>query len=170
MQSVKTDVPAPELSSAGMEIHRDRFALASLLDPLNAGYRTALARAKISLGSPGIGQYKKAIAYLPTDARVLQKAARAFEIDGDSSTADALMRASMLYGARHHDIYLYYASWLLYRGHYKDAEAVTRNGVSIEPRRTVKYVRMMSDMGLSGPEILSAIPALTHLREVRISI
>ncbi len=158
VRGLNKDAPVREMSSAELVKYRDSYELASLLDPLNAGYRTALARAEMSNGNPGLDEYTRAIELSPTDARILQNAARAFGHDENILAADALMDASLLYGARRHDMYLRYAQWLLYTGRYKDAERVSRKGIYLEPRRTVEYARMMSDMGLSGPEILGAIP------------
>ena len=165
VRGLNKDTPAREMPSAEMDNYRDRYSLASLLDPLNAGYRAALARAEMSSGNSGLDEYTRAIGLLPTDARILRNAAGTLWREGDSNAADALMSASSLYGARRHDIYLHYAEWLLYRGRYKDVESVTRKGISLEPRRTVEYARMMSDMGLSGPEILGAIAdmAVPHI-------
>ena len=109
VRALNKDVPVREMSSAGMVKYRDRYALASLLDPLNAGYHIALASAESSNGNSGLDEFARAIELSPTDARILHNAARAFGLDGNNQAADSLMRASVLYGARHHDIYLQYA-------------------------------------------------------------
>ncbi|MCK4911914.1 MAG: O-antigen ligase family protein, partial [Thermodesulfovibrionales bacterium] len=152
-----------------LEQARKSYTLATYLDPFNSGYHAALARTDMALGGSGLKEYSDAIKDFPLDARVLQAAARAFGYAGDDKKADALMRASLVYGARHHDPYLRYVQWLLSRGSYQRAEEVARKGITLEPASTPGYVRIFINAGFSGPEVMGILPdkSAAHVRLAR---
>ncbi len=152
-----------------LEQARKSYTLAMYLDPFNSGYRADLARAGMALGGTGLKEYIDAIKYLPLDARILQGAARAFGYAGNDSKADALMRASLIYGARHNDPHLLYVQWLLLKGSYIRAEEVARKEIQLEPAQTKGYARIFIKAGFSGPEVLGVLPdrSAAHVRLAR---
>jgi O-antigen ligase/tetratricopeptide (TPR) repeat protein len=147
------------ISTYSASILKGNHFLALRLDPFNSEYSLAQAMEGTGKDEASFDLYKRAVMLSPTSSRAVQALAVYIDNKGDALKAKELMRSSLLYGKRHRDKHINFASWLINKGMYIEAEEIIREAISDEPEQISRYAAILSGMGLEGPEILSALPA-----------
>lgn len=143
-----------------IETLRDKARTASLLDPLDAEYRYAVANTERLLSNKKIAfeQYTGALSLRPTNGEYLQRLGLVLSEMGKYREAEDLLRAGIAYDVSNPARHKRYALWLFARGEKHRGIQSMKRALSLEPHKTRDNIALMVLAGLQDGEIQEAIP------------
>lgn len=135
-------------------------ARAAMLDPLAAGYRYALADARLALGDPAgaTKQLGAALRLTPLDAEYLQRMGLVLANLGQEDKAERLLREGAKVDRTNPERHKALAFWLLSRDKKEEALDQVRQAIYWGPEKTWDYLTLMALNDLSQEEMRQVLP------------
>ncbi len=160
--------PGARLTPEARRRYRDTAKKAWVFDPLEAEYAMAAARGEMIGGDldAAAGSAVRSLGLSPNRGYQLQEAAGIFELKGDLSRAEQLMRAGVAADPTNPYRNRQLAAWLLARGRSVEGLDYLHKAMAREPERTRDYVALMLLNGIGEKAISAALPdrVAAHLR------
>ena len=158
--SVKDEKLNGQISHKELLSVRDTLYRASIMDPLEARYRFAVANVeKLMLNNDvALKYYMEAVKLNPVKGEYLQMLGFVMWDMKSYGNAEKLIKAGITYDITNTDRYKRYATWLFAAGRKEEGLRVIQQAITLEPKKTRDYIALMVLSRLSDEDIQKALP------------